>query len=197
MLSRALLDYHIRLRYYIVEGFALRDEWIAKRHKRIKNYLQRMQAYQDYHNTEDKLFAIVKGRNTHVWGDISESDKRRIVEKLQKEYTVYSRRVDEMLKKAEPKSVGDYYAHHKFQSGYLHGDQITFIDTIKSGTVAERNMELNWESQRLSGRITLGDAYLWCHEMLHSFEMIQGWAYGKEAAFKRAFYAFRHDKFET
>lgn len=196
MVSRALLDYHIRLRYYVVEGLKVREKWIAKKRKHIKNYLQQMQAYQDYHNTEDKLFAIIKGRNTQTWGDISEDDKERIIEKLKAENKIHSRRVYEMLKTAAPKSVGDYYAHHQFQSGYLHGDQITLVDTIKSGTVVDHNLQVNWDSQRLSTHITLGDSYLWCYEMLKSVEMFQGWAYGKDASFTRAYFAFQQDIFE-
>lgn len=196
IVSRALLDYHIRLRYYVIEAEAVRSEFLATNRKHPKNYLQKMQAYQDYTNTEDKLFAIIKGRDRHEWGDISEKEQQRILRKMEKVGNIHSRRVHEMLKTAEPKSVGDYYSHHQFQSGYLHGDQITFVDTIKSGTVAEKNIEVNWESQRLSGHITLGDSFLWCYEMLTSIEMFRGWAYAKDAAFQKAYFAFQRDIFD-
>jgi hypothetical protein len=60
MLQRPLLDYHLRLRYYIIQSKGPRKKWLNKGRRNIKNYLAQCHAYQDWKNAEDKIYDIIK-----------------------------------------------------------------------------------------------------------------------------------------
>lgn len=194
MLSRPLLDYHIRLRYYVIQSREPKEKWIANNRRSIKNYLKRTDAYKDWNNAREKIFSILAKRSQQEWGDIASDDRARIEATLKAEKEVFSRRIDYMLEIAQPEKRGDYYSHHQLQSAFLHGDQVTAVNTMEKQTVdGEETLELHWNDKKFSPRITLGDSYLWCYEILASIEMFRGWAYGKDYSFRQAYFAFMLD----
>lgn len=195
MLSRALLDYNVRLRYYINQSEVAKQHWKTSEHRSLKNSLQKMHAYQDWENASDKIWSQLKQRTAPNFGNIPENLRSEIIERLKGSYRVTSRRVHYMLCKTKFNQSQDYYVEHQFRSGFLHGDQIAIFDIIDSNAPTF-GIQLNWESGKLNDCITLGNSFLWCWEMLESIERIDGWCYAKDQTFERAWFAFKMGSFD-
>jgi len=190
MLQRPLMDYHLRLRYYVIQARPAREQWIANNRRSVKNYLAKCDAYKDWLNAEDKLYDIVAKRGLNIAGleALTETDRRSILKKLNKEKTILTRRISHMCEVAAADKLGSLYLENQILSGHLHGDQITQIETIRGGDITKGTLSVYWESERLKPYLILANAYVYAHGFLESIEMIRGWAYAKDSSHEQAYW---------
>ncbi len=193
MLQRPLLDYHTRLRYYVLQASKSKAKWEANGKKSTKNYLQQCDVYTDWRNAEDKVFDIIAKRGDRMVGldEMSKDARKYVLDKLAKEKRIFSRRVSHMAEVTKDTAFGSFYLEHQILSGHLHGDQITIIETIRDGDLAKGNLEVYWQSERLSPYLVLANAFVYCHEFMKSIEMIRGWCYAKDSSLSHAFRKLR------
>jgi len=149
MLSRTLIDYHVRLRYYVKDARPIMDEWRkAKNAKILNNQIARIAAYQDFNNALTKTLAIFKqGRPLDLSKERPEN--RDAFEKAMEEAEMtYSRNVKYMCEQtAENKEIeGWMYTTHLLQSGYMHGDQTTRIEILEENPDGSGQI-IHWDSR--------------------------------------------------
>jgi hypothetical protein len=187
MLQRPLLDYHLRLRYYIIQSKRPREKWITKGRRSTKNYLSQCHAYKDWRNAEDKIYDIIKKQGSKALEAMPEGERRKTQAKLRKERKVLTRRISHMCDVTSNETLGSLYLENQILSAHLHGDQVTIIDTIRSGDIAKGTLSVCWQSERFKPYIILANAFAYCHEFMASIEMIRGWCYAKDSSFEEGF----------
>ena len=186
MLQRPLLDYHLRLRYYIIQSKGPRKKWLTKGRRNIKNYLAQCHAYQDWKNAEDKIYDIMK-QGVKALEKIPEDERRKTQAKLRKDRKILTRRISHMCDVTSNETLGSLYLENQILSAHLHGDQVTIIDTIREGDIAKGTLSVFWHSERFKPYIILANAFAYCHEIMGSIEMIRGWCYAKDSSFSEGF----------
>jgi len=187
MLQRPLLDYHLRLRYYVIQSTESRNKWLAKGRRSSKNYLAQCHAYQDWRNAEDKIYDIIRKQGAKALENIPEHERRKTQAKLRKNRKVLTRRISHMCEVTSNETLGSLYLENQILSAHLHGDQVTIIDTIREGDIAKGTLSVFWQSERFKPYIILANAFAYCHEIMVSIEMIRGWCYAKDSSFSEGF----------
>jgi hypothetical protein len=191
MLGRPLLDYHLRLRYYIIQAKEPREKWISKGKRKTKNYLAQCHAYQDWKNSEDKIYDIAKKQGAKGLERLPDRERRKIQAKLDKEKKILTRRISYICEQTANEMLGNLYLENQILSAHLHGDQITLIETSRAGDIAKGTLSVYWESERLKPYLVLANAFVYCHEIMVSIEMIKGWCYAKDSTFWEGFRRLR------
>lgn len=188
MLQRPLLDYHLRLRYYVKQSEEPKKKWIAKGRRSLKNYLQQCHAYKDWRNAEDKVYDVIAKRGPSIRGldELPDDLKQSVTKKLTKKKEILTRRTWEMCKAAEDPTYGSFYLENQVLSAHLHGDQMAIIDTMRRDGPSG-DLRLRWETESLKAYPILGNAYIYCYEFLCSIEMFRGWSYAKDGSYAQAF----------
>ncbi|MFY9665819.1 MAG: hypothetical protein WAK19_15355 [Candidatus Cybelea sp.] len=187
MLQRPLLDYHLRLRYYIIQSKEPRQKWITKGKRNTKNYLAQCHAYKDWKNAEDKIYDIMKKQGASALARIPENERRKTQAKLQKNRKVLARRISHMCEVTANETLGSLYLENQILSAHLHGDQVTIIDTIRGGDIAKGTLSVFWHSEGFKPYIILANLFAYGYEIMVSIEMIRGWCYAKDSSFSEGF----------
>lgn len=191
MLSRALVDYDIRLRYYVVQYLKVREKYKKKPHVSLKD---KMEAARDWDNWNYKLGKVLNLYDPSVWPEEIRESLTDLMKSEEKERGSHFADMVAFLLKHEVKvrQIIPYYAgptkyryasmraNWRMQSAFLHGDQVIVSDVIefdsdggKTGAIIEKGP--------VHPNLILFTALDHIIQMLSSFEEIHGDASGKAA----------------
>jgi hypothetical protein len=204
MLSRALVDYDIRLRYYVVQYMNVRDKYKNKAHVMLKD---KMETARDWDNWNYKLGKVLNLYDPSVWPEEVRESLTKLMKSEEKERgSAFADMVAFLLKhEVRVRQVISYYAapmHDRYssmranwrmQSAFLHGDQVIISDVIEFDGDGKRTGNII-EIGPASPNVILFTALDHVLELLASFEEIHGDASGK-AAFKDNVGAVWHNEY--
>lgn len=191
MLSRALVDYDVRLRYYVVQSIRLR-----RRHKSgppvpLQFLRKQMHAARDWENADFKLANVLNLYTPSVW---PEEIRFALEERLSTGETEQNAAFSQMLeflqenestlrgliptwREHTEERYSKMLAGWRMQSAFLHGDQVIisdvldFKDDVKTGV---------WFKYSLAPvNLVLFLAIDHTLQTLASIGMIRGWAHGQ------------------
>jgi hypothetical protein len=176
MLGRPIIDYHVRLRYYILQAQPSIAKFGAGKSS-LKNLKKKMHAARDWENSEKKLQVEL---NTYKYDVLPDDVKAQIQAELEKSSETHSQNFRYMIGIVYPdkKSV-DFrhtYSSWLMQSMFLHGDQAVISDVIRENDANVK--EVFVQSPAVIPRTVLGEAALHMLHILDSFAMVRGWSYG-------------------
>jgi hypothetical protein len=204
MLSRALADYDIRLRYYIVQYARLRAKYNKRPHVSLK---KKMEAALDWDNWNYKLGSVLNLYDPSVWPEEIRESLTKLMESEEKERGSHFSDMVAFLLKHEVKvrkiiayfagPTNDRYAsmraNWRMQSAFLHGDQVIVSDVIEFDNDGKPTGAII-EKDPVHPNVILFTAFDHVIELLSSFEEIHGDASGK-AAFKDRVGAVWHKEY--
>ena len=184
MLSRSLIDYHIRLRYYVLQSLEPKNRWQQSNSRSIYNFLKQCKAYIDWQNAQEKTFSILKDRPLDL-EHLQSRGRDKFLAQLERDHEVHSREFHHMLEVAEPEDEMRRFLRSTwlFQSGYMHGDQIMLAEVLEK---ADNEIVVHWDSKGVSPIHTLGEAIFYCQQILESVKLIKCWAFGLQVAWERS-----------
>jgi hypothetical protein len=129
MLCRALTEYHVRLRYYIIQA-----KPIAESNSReaipYKHLLLQVHAIRDYKNADAKIAKVL---HEYRLAYVSEAERIEILRQIEKNETLHEQHFREMCEvvASEDAAVWEIgYAQFKLQSAFMHGDQMAITDVM-------------------------------------------------------------------
>lgn len=204
MLSRALADYDIRLRYYVVQYAKLRAKYRKRPHVSLK---KKMEAALDWDNWNYKLGSVLNLYDPSVWPEEIRESLTKLMQSEQKERGSHFADMVAFLLKHEVKvrkiiayfagPTNDRYANMRanwrMQSAFLHGDQVIISDVIEFDNDGKPTGAII-EKDSVHPNVILFTAFDHVIELLSSFEEIHGDASGK-AAFKDRVGAVWHKEY--
>lgn len=175
MLGRALMEYHVRLRYYILQA-----KPVIERHK-IKPYSEarlckKIHAIRDYKNADAKVANVL---HKHRLGYLSDSERAEILKQVAKSETLYEQQfklMGDVVAKDDPDVWEVGYGEFKMQSAFLHGDQAVISDVFGDENATERVVHL--KSPAITALLLLAENAWFFTRMMSSFGLVHGWAYG-------------------
>lgn len=203
MMTRILIDCHVRLRYYIVQAQSVKQQFEKTNRKHPKNYLRKCHAYVDWNNALSKQYKIMQQRPLDL-RDMPPKEREVLEKALSREHEAYQRNIKHMVEVvAEDEEESDwFYTSHLLMSGYMHGDQIVLNDLV--GTSGNKISRIHWETVNLTAVHALAEAVLHMLGILESFKLVNGWAYGLQWAwgksapvFSQSFEAYRKQQRAT
>jgi hypothetical protein len=181
MLSRSLIDYSVRLRYY-VEQAKTPVAGLARNPKIDPKYIRdQVHAYRDWFNADTKLVGILGLYPAEV---IPDEARSTILEELARENQRYDQRFNDMLKVAAPSNRRSEQVYHDAtlatwlmaSAPLLHGDQAVITDVIRRrGETTEAEID----SPSALPRTLLMEAVSHMEDLLQSFAMVHGWNIGE------------------
>jgi len=153
MLSRALVDYDVRLRYYVVQSIGLRHRHKAGPTVPLPLLKKQMHAARDWENADFKLASILNLYDPNMW---PKEIRDALEEKLRTGETAQNAAFSQMLEflqqnEANIRGLIPTWREHaeerydkmlagwRMQSAFLHGDQVIisdvldFKDNVKTG----------------------------------------------------------------
>ena len=142
MLSRALVDYDIRLRFYIVQAIAWRKKYSRRANINLADVKDKMHAARDWENGPFKLASVVNLYDPELWtpevkAELDDLLAQNETEKNNAFTTMLDYLVDNearlrgVIPKCEARVTGHYRnakASWRMQSAFMHGDQVTITD---------------------------------------------------------------------
>lgn len=183
MMTRILIDCHVRLRYYILQTQDAKAKFDRTNRKHPKNYLKKSHAYVDWNNAQSKQYKIMQQRPLDL-SDMPPKERAALEKALSKQYDAYQRNIKHMVEVvAADEEEGDwFYTSHLLMSGYMHGDQIALNDLI--ATSDNKVSAIHWETANLTAVHSLAEAVLHMLRIMESFKLVTGWVYGLEWAWR-------------
>jgi len=179
MLTRALIDYSVRLRYYILQAEKYRA--VLKRRPTIphEHIGRKIEAWRDWNNADAKMKGILEHYPRYAI-------PAEVAAQLQQEQQVREIRHQQdfwkMLKYAAPSlavslTAEDYLGLTRAvwltSSAYLHGDQAVITDVVRYP-----DPTIHLLSPAVLPRTALAQAVTQMQEIMTSFGLVRGWNYG-------------------
>lgn len=191
MLGRALVDYDIRLRYYVVQYLKVREKYKKKPHVALKD---KMEAARDWDNWNYKLGKVLNLYDPSVWPEEIRESLTKLMKSEEKERgSGFADMVAFLLKReVKVRKIIAYYAgptndryasmraNWRMQSAFLHGDQVIISDVIEFDSDGKKTGAIV-EIGPVHPNVILFTALDHVIQLLSSFEEIHGDASGKAA----------------
>jgi hypothetical protein len=175
MLGRALTEYHVRLRYYILQA-----EPIAKRQKQKPMSEERLHrkihAIRDYRNADAKVANVL---HKHRLDYVSDAQRVEILRQVAKNETLHEQHFREMCEAVAKEDADVWtigYGQFKMQSAFLHGDQAAISDVM--GNEDGTPMVVHLQSPAILALPLLAEVTWFYTSIMESFARVHGWAYG-------------------
>jgi hypothetical protein len=158
-LGRSLLDYYLRLNFYIDDTLQYRNGWKYNVGELLPGSCPKLYktiAWRDWNNMIEKMKWYLKQISDYDLSGLDDEGKKLFEQMMTQEYEAYQTGVKKMFKKLEGtrRHVSDLHAEYGMRSGYLHGDQSAayelFIDADeRPGNAA--SYEGRFSEQRILG----------------------------------------------
>lgn len=199
MISRALIDYDIRLRYYVVQCKKKRCRKKPRKKFTLKNLKGQIRAIQDWENANYKLISVLDLYDPNLWPPEIRKEIDRILSSNEK---ARSNRFSSMLaflirKEVEVRGVLPFLADKlvyrysnmlpmwRMDSAFLHGDQVVVSDVLEFDENGKKT-GLVFERSQAPPITILFAAINNVVELVRSFGMIRSFTPGIEALHDRA-----------
>jgi len=199
MLSRALADYDIRLRYYVVQSMKVLKKYHGRRIKSPKNVIAQIRSAQDWNNADYKLIHVLNLYDPELWPpEIRAEMERKLSSNEQERNNSFSAMVQWLIgEEIQVRGIirlfqdGVLYRYRnmlpawRMQSAFLHGDQVIVSDVFEFDKEGKKTDVIFYRSQA-APTIMLFTAIDNVTELIRSFGMINSWTPGVEIIRERA-----------
>jgi hypothetical protein len=190
MLSRAITDYDVRLRYYIVQSTKIRRCHRERPNVPIEHLKKQMHAVRDWNNADFRLASVLSLYTPSVWpANIREELEKKIASNEMLEgadFTAMWRFLNEheadylgilrMLRDDLAFKHANVKPEWRMQSAFLHGDQTIISDVLEFGNGEKTGTMFKYS--QASPYTILFAAMDHLLEIIQSFAIIRGWAPG-------------------
>jgi hypothetical protein len=191
MLSRALVDYDVRLRFYVVQCKHVRAKLKKRPHI---DPSERVEAVLDWNNHNYKMGSVLSLYDPSVWPQETRDALDRLMETEETERTLDLTRMICFLEEHEAKVLGlilhyideskqrkrSVKPNWRLQSGFLHGDQMIVSDVIEFDEDGQKTGRLI-ETPPVRPNTILFTAIIHVQQLLSTFELLHGNASGAAA----------------
>jgi hypothetical protein len=182
MLCRALAEYHVRLRFYILQAKPIAE---SNRRKPIpeEHLHQQIQAIRDYKNADAKIANLL---HQHRLEYVSEVERIEILRQIEKSETLHEQHFREMCEAVAKEDAAVWeigYAEFKLQSAFMQRDQMAITDVM--GVDDGTSPVVHLKSPAVSSLTLLAEATWFLTRIMDSFGRVHGWAYGAVDAHRR------------
>ena len=185
MLSRALEDYDVRLRYYVVQSMKVLNKYKSKGILPPKNVKKSMRAARDWENADYKLISVLNLYDPKLWSPEILAQMNKVLASNEGERnSSFSAMLDWLIR--EEVSVrgilrlfddGAVYRYSnmlpawRMQSAFLHGDQVIVSDVFEFDKDGKKTGRI-FERSQAAPTIILFTAIDNVIELIRSFGMI-------------------------
>ena len=175
MLGRALTEYHVRLRYYILQAAPIVERQRLKPMSE-ERFRRKIHAIRDYENADAKVADVL---HKYRFDYVSDAERVEILRQVAKNETLREQQFREMCEvvaeeDADVWNVG--FGQFKMQSAFLHGDQAAISDVM--GNQDGSPMVVHLKSPALKALPFLAEVTWFYTGIMESFARVHGWAYG-------------------
>jgi hypothetical protein len=200
MLARALVDYDVRLRYYIVQALPAIEGFRKNSTIDVKHILDQMHAVEDWNNADASLLlGVVNGYDDEF---ISEKAKKGLEDLISRNENRLGRDFSSMhrfllenekrIRGVMPHAAGSLLLEYRnmkpnwhMQSAFLHGDQAILTDVTHYDDRG-RDTPILWTSPIDGNRTIAFTAITHVIRILRSFSMILSFVPNLEILARRA-----------
>jgi hypothetical protein len=180
ILSRSLLDYAIRLHFYITQARVVESEYEAagSPRNRYRRYLNRIKAYADAHTGVERWLDVTGFSEEDLDQRFSPEQRREVIRRLKRLDVAKKRSFWEMLDEV---SEGDRafraanISEHQLRSMFAHGDQAVIADAL---TIGPDTMDVHWVSTKVPSYVILRDAIAWTLVLMRGIGIVSNHWYG-------------------
>jgi hypothetical protein len=195
MLTRPLIDYDVRLRYYVVQSAKARGALARDASIKLKHLCEHVDACGDWDNATFKLASILRLYDPADWPAEQSAPLLKILARNEKTRERHFRDMCAFLEKKEAKrrqimpifsdQISERYRaiipQWLMQSAFLHGDQAAASDVIEDpDNPADSNVHRT--SAGATPWVIFFTATLHTLEIIESISILRGWAIGLEQA---------------
>jgi len=199
MLSRALSDYDVRLRYYIVQGQSPLQGFKRNPQVELRHFVDQTYAARDWENAENKLVSNMSKYEPDAWPEEARASLLAAVTAPQPTHGQRFTIMCDFLKTHEADALhllpfcrdglSSRYQNAKavwaMQSAYLHGDQAARTDFVEDED-AESGPTIHRKAPGDFSRTILFTSINNALEVMHSIGLVRGWALSVEKLRHRA-----------
>jgi hypothetical protein len=199
MLSRALTDYDVRLRYYVVQSMKILKKYRGRRINSPKNVIAQIRSAEDWRNADYKLIHVLNLYDPELWPpEIRAEMERKLASNEQERNNSFSAMVQWLIsEEIRVRGIikifqdGVLYRYRnmlpawRMQSAFLHGDQVIVSDVFEFDKEGRKTDVIFYRSQA-APTIMLFTAIDNVTEIIRSFAMINSYAPGVEMIRDRA-----------
>ena len=191
MLSRALVDYDIRLRYYVVQSWKVRRKHKTDPSIPLHFLLEQMDAARDWDNAGFKLGSVLNLYDPQVWPpEMREALERAMAANESekgdtfKHMLMFLQDQESAIRGVIPiwqgwldARYGNMLAGWRMQSAFLHGDQVVVSDVLEFDDTAKTTGRLfRYSSAPVNTILFMAMDHV--IEIISSFGMFRSWAPG-------------------
>ncbi len=199
MLSRALVDYDVRLRYYVVQSWKLRKKQRSDPGFAVDVLKQQMHAARDWDNAPFKLGSVLDLYDPNIWPTETRKALDNLLAANEPEKGDPFKQMLDFLAKNEIKirgvigpyqgiieaRYGNTLAGWRMQSAFLHGDQIVVSDVLQFDDQGQKTGAFFQYSDEPPNTL-LFMALDHVIDIIESFGMFRSWAPGAMPLRERA-----------
>jgi hypothetical protein len=189
MLSRTLIDYNVRLRYYVIQALASLDASQLDLTLQREEVLKRFHAARDWENAGPKLASILTRYAPEDWPDenrdallMSQAEQARTYQQRFSDMRAFLFKNEADVRELLPWLREDVEKRCKnaevvwlVQSAFIHGDQAASTDVVATKE-GKNSFDVHRSQSYDSRKVIFFTAANHVLDIMDSFGLIRGWA---------------------